>query len=180
MKFIKLKKRERYIACAVAALLALFLIEKFFFSGLRGKTRSLKQQIRLQEANLKTAIIIRRQKEKILEEQARLQPYLDIAASTSGRQIITKFLKEVERIAGSSGISIVNLSPKNEPEVSKRLKKFSAELRAEGAPREIFDFLLKVQNSKLLIELDKLSLSTKGESGDTLKFETLISIAVPI
>lgn len=179
MKFIKLKKRERNIAYIVAAILAIFLIEKFFFSGLRSKTRSLKQQIRLQESNLKTAISVSQEKEKIIQEKTRYQPYLEIGASSSDREIITKFLKEVEKIAGNSGISIINLDPENEPEVLNKIKRYNADLRAEGPPKKIFSFLHKIQSSNLLIELDKLSLSAKGENADTIKFETTISIFIP-
>lgn len=180
MKLIKLKKREKYIVYIIGGILTIFLIERFFFSGLRSKIRNLKTQIKLQEVNLKTGITIRQQKDKILQERERFKSYLEIARSSSEREIVARFLKEIEKIAASSGISIISLSPQNEPEQHRTLKKYNADLRAEGSLQKIFDFLHKVQNSDLLIEIDKFSLATKTEEGDILKLETTISIVIPL
>jgi len=180
IKPIQLKKGQKTIIYAVVAILGVFLIERFFFSGLRSKIRNLNQQVKLEEANLKIGMTMRKQKDKISSENSRYKTYLEITDSSSEREIITKFLKEVEKIANDSGISVINLSPENQIDKLKNCKKYNADLRAEGSEERIFNFVNKIQSSNLLIELDKFSLVAKDEQADTLRLETMISIVVPL
>ncbi|MDD4899801.1 MAG: hypothetical protein PHG68_04315 [Candidatus Omnitrophica bacterium] len=178
-KPIQLKKGQKTIIYAVAAVLAVFLIERLFFAGLRAKIRNLNQQIKLEEANLKISMSMRKQKDKILSENNRYKTYLEITESTSEREIISKFLREVEKIADDSGISVINLSPENQIDKLKNCKKYNADLRAEGPGDKIFNFLNKIQSSNLLVEVDRFSIVSKDEQADSLRLETIISIVVP-
>jgi len=178
-KPIQLKKGQKTIVYAVAAVLGIFLIERFFFAGLREKIKGLNQQIKLEETNLKIGMSMRKQKDKISNENSRYKTYLEITDSTSEREIITRFLKEVEKVADDSGISVINLSPENQIDKLKNCKKYNADLRAEGPEDKIFNFLNKIQASNLLVEVDKFSIVSKDEQADSLRLETTISIVVP-
>ena len=57
-------------------------------------------------------------------------------------------------------------------------KKYIIDLRGEGSPENIYNFLYKVQASKLLIKLDKISIGIKDPQRQSLKIETTISLVV--
>ncbi len=178
MKLPQLKRRDQIIASVIGIAVFIFLLERFVFSTLRLKIKELSQQIKAEEADLKSGIEIENDKDKIRSEYRSYQSYLKVAENASEQEVIAKFLKEIERMAQESGISIVNLSPQSQAESAAGYKKYNAELRAEGSPDKIYDFLYKIQNSALLIKLDKLNIAPKDPQAELLKLETTISLAV--
>jgi hypothetical protein len=178
-KGIKLDPKQKKIVYAVAALVALVIVERLFFSPLRTKLKNLNQQIRLEEAELKTGISMQKRKDVISGEIGRYQSYLEISGSLPEREIVTKFLKEIEKMAGDAHISIISLSPQTQSRDFKDAVEYNADLRAEASPYRIFEFLEKIHASGMLIGLDKLTLAPKDEQASALRLDTTLSIIVP-
>jgi len=174
---IKIKKRERIILICIGAVLFAFIVERLVISGMISKMKATNMQIRVQEEQLKQALGIEKDKARISEEYKKYSPYL--LADTQDREIVAKFLKEIENITQSSGVLVVNLTPENQPEQTQGYKKFRADLKAEANAEQLFNFLFKIQDCGLLVRLDKLSISPKNEDASSLRIETTISIAVP-
>lgn len=176
---IKIGKREKILIYVIAGLVLFFLIERFLFSGLRGKTKSASQQVKVEEARLKAGLDIQKRKDRILAECKEFKPYLEKVEGISGQEVFAKFLKEIEKIAQESGVSIVNLTPQNEVQEESDYKKYDAEFRAEGNVSQVLTFVNKIQNNTLLLKLDKISLSPKDEQANLIKIEATISLVVP-
>ncbi len=176
---IKINKREKILAYAIGGLIAIFLIEHFLFSGIRGKSKGVSQQIRIEESRLQAGLDIQKRKDKITAEYKELKPYLEKSEGISDREIFAKFLKEAERVAQEAGVSIVSLSPQNETLDEPEDVKYNADLRAEGSLAQVLGLMDKIQKSTLLIKLDKMSLSSKDEQAGTMKIEAVLSLVVP-
>ncbi|MDP3791110.1 MAG: hypothetical protein Q8R38_03590 [Candidatus Omnitrophota bacterium] len=176
---MKIGKREKTLIYVIGALIFFFLIERFLFSGLRGKANSTVQQIKIEEARLKSGLDIQKRKDKIAAECKEMKPYIEKVAGISEQEIFAKFLKEVEKTAQDAGVSTINLSPHSEVEDTSDYKKYDAEFRAEGSLSQIFNFINKIQNNTLLIKLDKMSMSSKDEQALLIKIEAIISLVVP-
>ena len=86
--------------------------------------------------------------------------------------------REVETMVSTSGLSIVSLTPQSQAEKGGAYKKYDAQLRVEGAPEKIYNFIYKVQNSRLLIELSNITVTPKNPEANLLKLETTISLTV--
>ncbi|MCX5696836.1 MAG: type 4a pilus biogenesis protein PilO [Candidatus Omnitrophica bacterium] len=176
---IKLKNREKILVGAIGALIFIFLTERIFLSGLRGKMQGLRQQIKLEESRITEGVNIEKRKDLITADYDSYKDYLNIE-KLPDKELFTNFLKEIESIAKESGISIINLAPQNTPEVALGYKKYNADLRAEAKLEQLFNFLGRINQSRLLIKLDKLSLIPKDEQVSALRMETVISIVVPL
>jgi len=172
-------KREKILIYVIGGLIFLFLIERFLFSGIRGKTNSVSQQIEIGESRLRAGLDIQKRKDKIAFEFKALKPYLEKSEGSSDREIFAKFLKEAEKVAQEAGVSIVSLSPQDETLDEPEDVKYNADLRAEGKLDQVIELIDKVQNSKLLIKIDKMSLSSKDEQAGTMKVEAVLSLVVP-
>ncbi len=175
---MRFKQREKILLYVVGGLVLVYLIEEFFFSDLYKKKKEMNQQIKIQELSLVTNLDIQRRKETILLAYKKYQSYLEMA-QVSDRDAIARFLKEIEKMAQGSGVSIVNLNPQNEPEQTEGYKRYTAELRIEGGLAQIFDFLYRIQNAPLLIKLDKVAIAPKNEAASILKVDTTVSLNVP-
>ena len=173
-----LKRNQKIIIYLCLEALSVFLIERFLISGLRQRLRNLHQQIRLAEARLKKDLEIQKTKDKILADIDYCQPYLKMAA-TNEKQIIAELLRGIEGITRASGGSIVNLNPQEEVEQAKAYRKYKAVFRLEVNFQQLLNFLYKVQESKLLIKLDRFSVVSKDEQAKTLRVDGTVSMAVP-
>jgi hypothetical protein len=179
MKGIKLKSREKKIIYIVIALAVIFISERFFVSPLITKIKNLNQQIKLEESKLKVALGMEKSKDLISRECNQYESYLSISGSSPEQEIITTFLKEIEKTAAESRISIISLSPQSQPEELKEAKAYNADLRAEASPYRILEFLQKVLNCGLLVELRRVNLMPKDEEANLLRLDATIRIIVP-
>ncbi len=173
---IKLKGKQKILIYAVISALVCIFIGHFIFFSLGARLKQLKQQTKLEEAKLKKGLEIQKQKDIISSDYDKYHVFL-IVEKMEQRQIIEELLKEIERIAKDSGGSLVNLSPQEATEQDKG--RYKADLRIEANAGQILDFLYKIQESKLLIKLDKISVGPKDEQASTLKADATVSIAIP-
>lgn len=174
---MKVKKREKILIFLVAGIIFIFLANKFLILGLKAKLKKINLQIRLEEEKLRQGLRIQKEKDRIIEEYKKYSEYFK--AESQDREIVAKFLKEIENITQGSGVLVVNMTPENQPEQVQGYKKFRADLRAEAGVEQLFNFLYKIQESKLLIKLDKISIAPKNEEASVLRIETTISIVAP-
>ncbi|MDD5431531.1 MAG: type 4a pilus biogenesis protein PilO [Candidatus Omnitrophica bacterium] len=174
---IKFKKREKIIFGFVVCLLAFFFIDKIVLSGFRTKIAELNKKIKLEEAIAKKGISIQKNKDKIAQEYQTYSKYLTF--ETQERDIVAKLLREIEKITQESGISVLNLAPQDKFEQNPEYNKCSADLRLEGNTEQLLGFLNRIQNSNLLIKLDKLSISSRDEQATTLRIDITVSLIIP-
>jgi len=175
---LKFKKREKIIFSLVMGIITIFLIQRVILSGLGVKISDLNKKIKLSEAAIKSGLSIQKNKEKIIQDYKEYAPFL--TTETQDKDVVARFLKEVEKITQESGLSVVNLTPDNKFEVTAEYKKCKAELRLEGDLEKFLNFLNKVQGREMLIKIDKLTVSSKDDQGKLLRIEATMSMIVPL
>lgn len=174
---LKIKKREKILIYAAAAVISIFVINKVFVSAARSGMSSLKSRIAGEEAKLRMGVEFQKRKEALVDEYKGYKEYLK-KEKLPEADLFAKFLKEVENIARESRVSILSLNPQNKAEESDGYRKYTADLRMEATPEQFYDFLSRIQKSSLLLKIDKMSVTAKDESGGALRVEMLISIAI--
>ena len=174
---IKGKGREKLLWALTIGLGVLFASDRLLFSGLRTKSQTLHRKIAEEEVKLRMGVGIQKRKDTILNEQKKYALYLPPPAQE--RELIARFLKETERIAQESGVTIADLTPDNQPAKGMEYKIYKAQLKAESTMEQLLSFLYKLQTSRLPIKLDRFSIAPKDEQATTLRLETTISMAVP-
>ena len=138
----------------------------------------MRQQIKLEEADLRAALEMGQQKDLIMDERLKYKDYLFSDKNVSDDEEIATFLREVETMVSASGLSIVSLTPQSQAEKGGAYKKYDAQLRVEGAPEKIYNFIYKIQNSRLLMSLSNITVTPKNPEANLLKLETTISLTV--
>jgi hypothetical protein len=174
-----LKKRDKILGLIAISVVILFMGERFFAGGLRGRFRNLSSRVRVQELELKNGLALLEKKEDINRDFERCQPYLKIKYLTD-KEVIAGFLKEMERIAQETGVSVVSLVPQQQGIQAAGYRRFSASMQVEAEPSRMYDFLFKIQNSTFLIKADSVSISAKGLGAAKMKIELALSMAVPV
>lgn len=176
---MKLSKREKYLFYSVIILTFLFSMERLVFHPLAAKLTLLNQEILDQEVKLKKALMLQGRREKILNEYEDYKGYLKIEAS-SREEVVARLLKEIERMARESKVSLVDIKPQAQPKKVGDYKKYGIEIESEAPMEQIVDFLYRLQNCGLLLRVEKLSLNPKDKPAESLKADMVITgIAVP-
>ncbi len=175
-KFFLDRKYRTPAIVGFCALLALVLVA-LVVTDIRGRFRRLNQDRVAAEMKMARLLEIQRREKDINAAYGKFASYLK-AGGRDPRQVIEELLREVERAAKESGISILNLGPQSVSEDPKRKKTYKADLRFEGAPEKVVEFLRQVEHSRFLIQVVKMSLNTKDETAALLKGEMTIELAV--
>ncbi|MFA5116003.1 MAG: type 4a pilus biogenesis protein PilO [Candidatus Omnitrophota bacterium] len=174
---IKLSGTQKILAYVAGAIVLVFLLSKFSLFNFASKSRGLQQQIRVEEEKLKEALEIQKDKDSILQDYNKYSPYLDSLLSDD--ENTAQFVKQIEKLSQESGVSIISLNPENKPQPFKEYKKMKADLRLEATMEQLVSFLSRIQDDKLLIRLESLSITPKDEYASSLRVEAAISVAIP-
>ena len=177
MLSMKGKGREKPLLFISMGLAVAYLSDRLLFSGLQTKNQTLRRQIAAEEVTLRMGVGIQKRKGTILNEQKKYAAYFLPAAPE--RELIAKFLKEAERIAQESGVTIADLTPENQPAKGSSVKTYKAQLKAEATVEQLLSFLSKLHTSRLLMRLERFSVTPKDEQASLLRLETTISMVVP-
>ena len=169
---MKLTKREGLIFYICLFLILMMIIERFVFQPLSNKLAILNQEIRAKELDLMKGIRVDGQRDQILKEYKNYEGYLKIKGSDE--EVISELLREIEKLGRESTVSILDIKPQS---TNKRnmYKEYIIEVRLEAKMRDIFGFLHRLNNSSLLLKVEKLVLSLKDENDNILKATMSIS-----
>lgn len=169
-----MSKKLRNTAFSLGGLVFIFLLFGFVLRPLMEKINKVQQDVKLAEARVRKGLTVQAKKDDIIKEYKIYKFYLN-QKGISERQKLGNFLKELERISQEANLSITNLNPRD-TKTEEEILLYSADLKAEGDIEEILFFFSKVQESKLLVRVDKFSLSPKGKSANLLIFDAKIGM----
>ena len=170
---------KKYRVPAIAGLCALLAVVLVILvvTDIRGRFRRLNQERVAVETKMARLLEIQHKEKDIDAAYQKYAAYLT-APDRDPRSVTEELLREVERAAKEAGISIMNLAPQSVSEDLKRKKVYRADLRLEGAPEKVLEFLRQVEQNRLLIQIVKMSLSVKDETAALLKGEMTVELAV--
>jgi len=178
MKF-DFKGKKKIFIIAGFAITIFVLMTRFVFVELITRSSRLGREIKLAEANLKKGILLQKKKDIITSDIKKYQSYLLGERTADEQDIVEALLKEVERLAKESGVSIINLSPQEKSEKVDDVTKYKADLRVESKLSQLYNLIYKIQQDSLLIGLDRITITPKDEDANTIKAECTISLDVP-
>lgn len=169
---MKLAKREKILFYLSVSLIIIMALQRFIFKPLSDKLTTLNEEIRAREVSLIKGLRIDRQRDEILKEHKNYEGYLKIKGSDE--EVISRFLGEIERLGRESAVSIIDIKPQS---TSKRsvYKEYIIEVRLEAPMKDLIGFLYHLNNSSLLLKVEKFILTLKDENTDILKISMLIS-----
>ncbi len=174
---IKLNRTQKILAYSAGGIITVFLLGRFSFFNPASSSKGLQQQIKAQEEMLKEALQIKKNKDAIMQDYNKYSPYLD--SLLTDEENTAQFVKEIEKISQEAGISVINLNPENKPQPFKDYKKLKADMRLEATTAQLLNFVSKIQDDKLLLRLENLTIVPKDEYASSLRVEASISVAIP-
>lgn len=164
----RLKGREKNILLAAAALLALFILDKQLVRGRAGAGDSLGRLVAREEASLSRELRLIARRGEIMELHKRLlHGKKDIPAQDEA----TAMLSDVETLARKHRISLQDMKPGR---AANPGESSSLSIQAEGGWESLSAFLLAIDDSPALLQVEKVTLRLKGKEPGLLETQLLI------
>ena len=175
--FSNMAKKEKLGLTIAAVIVFLAFFDRLIASPVLLKFKKINSETRMYEQQLAETLLNLNQKDDIAKDYQKYMQY--IKSSYSEGETVTKLLEEVENMARSSGISIVDIKPQA-PKQAEGYKYFLIEVEAEGKMETLVAFLHQLAGSKELLRASKVYITLKDKETSTVKASILITkVAVP-
>ncbi len=172
MIFSNVSKREKNLFYLTVFLIIIWVMYVFVIGPIRAKWKELNEKIELAGLKLEKNQMMIDRKEIIRSEHERY--VLPVKMVSSEEEEMAKFLTEIESLANSSSVYIIDVKPRPIKKI-KFYKKYIVELNTEGDISQISKFIYDIQNSTQLLKIDAFSLGIKGAGTNFLKCHILVS-----
>jgi predicted transposase YdaD len=109
---------------------------------------------------------------EILKAQKQIEGYLTLKGSNDQKSSI--IMSKIESEARKSKLQILDLNSIGSSKIKGSIWVHRINLRAEGQIKDILDFISAIEEADILLQVEKLNLSGKDDSGSILKIEAVI------
>lgn len=159
--FFKRKRENILFILIVVIILGVALFDLALFP-LKSKWQNLNNEILISKTNFSRYSRILMQKDLIEKEYKIYADYLK--TKDSPEETIVNLLQEIETIATSSGVSLVNIVP-SVIEEEDYFKQFNMRIELETKMASLIKFLYQIQESAQLFKIEGLRILAKGPMG---------------
>jgi len=175
-RLTELQGRERLLAVLSGVALLIVLMDRVVLSPWARHSQQMQRQILELEQTLQTHQRLLARKDRVFAELAQYQRYLRPPVADD-LQMAT-LLKEVEEIAGHSGVRVSEIKPLN-VETEAVSKRYALEVRFDCTFEEWVDFVTRIESSPSLYTIGKAGLSIQEDTRDRLEgYLRVVSTAI--
>lgn len=173
----RLNKKEKIVAYITIACVLIAFFDGFILKSIFSKVRSVEEEIKIKELQLKKDLKILARKDTITNDGQSYSVY-SIEAKSQEEEI-SSVLREIEILASRAGVSLSDVKPEAlKPE--KIIKRYSINLTCEANMEQLATFMFLIENSKILFTVDSYSITSKDKEKGILKCNMVISkIVIP-
>ncbi len=174
--FLRLPKKQRTMIYVAGGVFLLSLLNLLIVLPVYSKIRSLNNAIKKKEAAIVRDLNVLEQKDEILSESKKYATFLEEA--TTDEEETTHLLKEIENIASKGSLYIVEMKPSGIREEENKIKKFIVNLTCEGQMEQVIGFMHNIENSQVLLNIEKFQLNPKSKESSIAQCAMTISKVV--
>ena len=169
---INLNNKEKTLSMAVGLVLIIFMLKAFVFGPIYEKIADYDQEIEQSKVAIRRCMAFEHNRSEILKAQKRIEGYSSLKGSEEDK--VAMVMSKVEAIARKAKLQISDMSPAGSAKTKGGAMIYRIQLRAEAQMKNILDFMSGVENADTLLQIEKISLSPKDESSDTLKIDATV------
>ena len=170
--FLRLSLREKIFLGGALLMVVLVFSDQLVIRPTTQTFNSLNQQINNLQADIKKSVRLLSQKERILQE---LKEYAIYSTQhRSPEEETVALLKHIEELANRTNVNLLYVKPAAAKTEAKETK-YYATLECEGPMEQIVTFFYEVENSNLLLKIEKYTLRPASKGSLVVKLAATIS-----
>ncbi len=168
----KFSKQEKILALCVGLVLAFFALKNFVLGPIYESIGIYTQEIVRSKALMRKYMSLEHNRLEILKAQKQIEGYLSLQGSDEDKAALV--LSKIESEARRSKLQIIDMNSAGATKEKGSVTLYHVSLRAEGQLKNVLDFISGVESANILLQIEKLTLSAKDDSGSVLKIEATI------
>ena len=169
----KLTSKEKILSIAIALLLGLFAIKNFVLGPIYEKTALLADEIEQSKMAIRKYLVLEHNRTEILKAQKQIDDYSSLRGSDEEKSAMV--MSKVEAEARRSKLQILDMNAVGSTKVKGGVVTlYRVSLRAEGQLKNILDFISGIEGANILLQVEKITLAAKDETGSELKIDATI------
>ncbi|MFA5356734.1 MAG: GspMb/PilO family protein [Candidatus Omnitrophota bacterium] len=173
----RLPKRQRYMLYFSLSLAVLAVMDRLIIYPVAYKIDTLNKEIDSKAEAIRRDMRIIAMKDKIVRESSKYSSFFKPAKSEEEENTI--LLKEIENIAGKSMVYLIDIKPASVRDEGPA-RKFTINLNCEAQMEQLIDFMYGLENSALLLIIEKLQISQRSAETSVIRCAMSVSrMAMP-
>lgn len=169
----ELTPKEKVLSLSVGLLLGVFVIKSFILDPIFEKTAIFSAEIEQSQMAIRKYLALNHNRAEILKAQKQIEGYSSFRGSDEEKSAMV--MSKVEAEARKSKLQILDMNAIGSAKVKGGIVMlYRISLRAEGQLKNILDFISGIESSAILMQVEKISLSAKDETGSVLKIDAVI------
>lgn len=169
----KLTAKEKILSICIGLLLGLFAIKSFVLAPIYDKTAIFAAEIEQSKMAIRKYLALEHHRTEILKAQQQIEGYSSLRGSDEEKSAMV--MSKVEAEARRSKLQILDMNSVGSSKVKGGVVTlYRVSLRAEGQLKNILDFISGIEGANILLQVEKIALSAKDETGNVLKIDATI------
>ena len=174
----RLSQREKLILYVSTAIVMIMFVDRLVVGPIYKSIHSLDQQIHDMETNIKESIHLLGQKDQMMKEAEYYATYS--APSKSEEEETLILLKQIQELANQASVNLLYSKPGGAAAETKERNVYRVSLECEGQMDQLINFFYAIENSKLLLRVEKYSLQPTAKGSSVIKCAATVSmIGIP-
>jgi hypothetical protein len=169
----RLSSREKAILYLSIMVVTAVVADQLVIRPIYKSVQSIDQKIHDTEASIKKSIRLLGQKKQMMKEAEYYAAYA--ASSQSSEDEILVLLKQVQELASQASVNLLYSKPGGGEAKERNIYRVS--LECEGQMDQLINFFYAIENSKLLLRIEKYSLQPTAKGSSVVKCAATVSMA---
>lgn len=173
--YSRASKRERAIMIVAGVIVSFWLADQAVVGPLVTTFTQMDQKARELKADIRRSVQLLSKKERMMKEA---ELYADYSVeSKSPEEEALSLLKHIEELANDTSINLLYVKPAG-ANPSDVIQKYYMTLEGEGQMLQFVQFFYAIENSKLLLRVEKYVLQPTESGSSVIKCSATISRAI--
>jgi len=169
----KLTPKEKIFSICIGLLIGLSAVKSFVLDPLYEKTAVFSEGIEQSKMAIRKYLALEHNRPEILKAQKQIEGYSSLRGSDEEKSAMV--MSKVEAEARKSKLQILDMNSAGLTKVKSGVVTiYRVSLRAEGRLKNILDFISAIEGADILLQVEKIALSAKDETGNALKIDATI------
>ena len=174
--FTRLSKREKMIFYLASLVVFVLVFDRFMVRPIVNTFHSLDQEVHDLQTNIKKSVRLLAQKDRMMSEAKQYAAY-SVKPKSPAEEAVA-LLKHIEELANHSSVNLLYAKPGGSQQPPEQIKKYYVNLEFEGQMEPLLNFFYEIENSKMLLRIEKYMLVPTANGSSIVKCTATVSRAV--
>lgn len=168
----ELNTKEKILSVAIGLLLTLFMLKNFVLGPIYEKIDVYNEEIEQSKMAIRKYLALEHNRTEILKAQRQIEGYSSLKGTDEEKSAIV--MSKIEAEARKSKLQILDMNSVGSSKVKGGVMLYRINLRSEGQMKNVLDFISGIEGANILLQVEKITLSAKDETGVILKMDATI------